>query len=177
MEVLLGSPPPPPPPDVPDLDATAAAQNGRELTARERLEIHRDNPACRSCHRMMDPIGVALEAFDVTGRTRVKDAGQPIDASGEFYDGTLIQNIGDLRNALLKRPTPLLRTFTENLMAYALGRRVEYYDQPRIREIVREAEDSEFRMSAFILGVVNSPAFQMKGEVVEAIETTVAAEH
>ncbi len=177
MEVLLGSPPPPPPPDVPDLDATAAAQDGRELTARERLEIHRDNPACRSCHRMMDPIGVALEAFDVTGRLRVKDAGQPIDASGEFYDGTLIQNIGDLRNALLKRPTPLLRTFTENLMAYALGRRVEYYDQPRIREIVREAEASDYRMSSFILGVVNSPAFQMKGEVLERIETTVAAEH
>ena len=177
MEVLLGSPPPPPPPDVPDLDATAAAQDGRELTARERLEIHRDNPACRSCHRMMDPIGVALEAFDVTGRLRVKDAGQPIDASGEFYDGTLIQNIGDLRNALLKRPTPLLRTFTENLMAYALGRRVEYYDQPRIREIVREAEASDYRMSSFILGVVNSPAFQMKGEVLEEIETTVAAEH
>jgi hypothetical protein len=177
MEVLLGSPPPPPPPDVPDLDATAAAANGRELTARERLEIHRDNPACRSCHRMMDPIGVALEAFDVTGRVRVKDAGQPIDASGEFYDGTLIQNIGDLRNALLKRPTPLLRTFTENLMAYALGRRVEYYDQPRIREIVREAEASDYRMSSFILGVVNSPAFQMKGEVLEEIETTVAAEH
>ena len=177
MEVLLGSPPPPPPPDVPDLDATAAAANGRELTARERLEIHRDNPACRSCHRMMDPIGVALEAFDVTGRVRVKDAGQPIDASGEFYDGTLIQNIGDLRNALLKRPTPLLRTFTENLMAYALGRRVEYFDQPRIREIVQEAEASDYRMSSFILGVVNSPAFQMKGEVFEPIETTVAAEH
>ena len=177
MEVLLGSPPPPPPPDVPDLDATAAAADGRELTARERLEIHRDNPACRSCHRMMDPIGVALEAFDVTGRVRVKDAGQPIDASGEFYDGTLIQNIGDLRNALLKRPTPLLRTFTENLMAYALGRRVEYYDQPRIREIVREAEDADYRTSAFILGVVRSPAFQMKGEVLEEIETTVAAEH
>ena len=177
MEVLLGSPPPPPPPDVPDLDATAAAADGRELTARERLEIHRDNPACRSCHRMMDPIGVALEAFDVTGRVRVKDAGQPIDASGEFYDGTLIQNIGDLRNALLKRPTPLLRTFTENLMAYALGRRVEYFDQPRIREIVREAEDADYRTSAFILGVVRSPAFQMKGEVLEEIETTVAAEH
>ena len=176
MEVLLGSPPPPPPPDVPDLDATAAAENGRELTARERLEIHRDNPACRSCHRMMDPIGLALEQFDVTGRVRVKDAGQPIDASGEFYDGTPIQNIGDLREALLKRPTPLLRTFTENLMAYALGRRVDYYDQPRIREIVRQAEESDYRMSAFILGVATSPAFQMKGGVLEEIETTVAGE-
>ncbi len=176
MEVLLGSPPPPPPPDVPDLDATAASANGRELTARERLEIHRDNPACRSCHRMMDPIGLALEQFDVTGRVRVKDAGQPIDASGEFYDGTPIQNIGDLREALLKRPTPLLRTFTENLLAYALGRRVEYFDQPLIREIVRQAEDSDYRMSAFILGVATSPAFQMKGGVPAEIETTVAGE-
>ena len=176
MEVLLGSPPPPPPPDVADLDATAASDNGRELTARERLEIHRDNPACRSCHRMMDPIGLALEHFDVTGRLRVKDSGQPIDASGEFYDGTPIRDVGDLRDALLKRPTPLLRTFTENLMAYALGRRVEYFDQPRIREIVREAEAADYRMSAFLLGVATSPAFQMKGGVAEEPETTVAGE-
>ena len=112
----------------------------------------------------------------MTGRLRVKDAGQPIDASGEFYDGTPIRDIGDLREALLKRPAPLLRTFTENLMAYALGRRVEYYDQPRIREIVEEAETSDYRMSAFILGVARSPAFQMKGSIGEEPETTVAGE-
>ena len=176
MEVLLGSPPPPPPPNVPDLDATEASADGRELTARERLEIHRDNPACRSCHRMMDPIGLALEQFDVTGRVRVKDSGQPIDASGEFYDGTAIRDVGDLRTALLKRPTPLLRVFTENLMAYALGRRVEYYDQPRVREIVREAEEAEYRMSAFILGVARSAAFQMKGGVSSSPEATEAEE-
>ena len=177
MEVLLGSPPPPPPPNVPDLDTGESGETVRKLTAREALEIHRDNPACRSCHRMMDPIGLALEAFDVTGRLRVKDAGQAIDASGEFYDGTPIQDVGDLRNALLKRPTPLLRTFTENLMAYALGRRVEYYDQPRIREIVRDAEASDYRMSSFILGVAKSPAFQMKGGAADEVETTVAGEH
>jgi len=177
MEVLLGSPPPPPPPNVPDLDTGESGETVRKLTAREALEIHRDNPACRSCHRMMDPIGLALEQFDVTGRLRVKDAGQAIDASGEFYDGTPIQDIGDLRNALLKRPTPLLRTFTENLMAYALGRRVEYYDQPRIREIVRAAEASDYRMSSFILGVAKSPAFQMKGGAAEEVEATVAGEH
>ena len=176
MEVLLGSPPPPPPPNVPDLDTGESGETVRKLTAREALEIHRDNPACRSCHRMMDPIGLALEQFDVTGRLRVKDAGQPIDASGEFYDGTPIRDIGDLREALLKRPAPLLRTFTENLMAYALGRRVEYYDQPRIREIVEEAETSDYRMSAFILGVARSPAFQMKGSIGEEPETTVAGE-
>ena len=176
MEVLLGSPPPPPPPNVPDLDATEASADGRDLTARERLEIHRDNPACRSCHRMMDPIGLALEQFDVTGRVRVKDSGQPIDASGEFYDGTAIRDVGDLREALLRRPTPLLRTFTENLMAYALGRRVEYYDQPRVREIVREAEEDDYRMSAFILGVARSPAFQMKGGTAAEAATTVGLE-
>ena len=176
MEVLLGSPPPPPPPDVPDLDATEASADGRELTARERLEIHRDNPACRSCHRMMDPIGLALEHFDVTGRVRVKDAGRPIDASGEFYDGTAIRDARDLREALLQRPTPLLRTFTENLMAYALGRRVEHYDQPRVRAIVREAAGSDYRMSAFVLGVVRSPAFQEKGGATGAAEPTVAGE-
>ena len=163
MEVLLGSPPPPPPPNVSDLDATPATADGRELTARERLEIHRDNPACRSCHRMMDPIGLALEHFDVTGRVRVKDSGQAIDASGEFYDGTAIRDVADLREALLQRPIPLLRTFTENLLAYGLGRRVEYFDQPRVREIVREAEGSGYRMSAFLLGVARSPAFLRKG--------------
>ena len=172
MEVLLGSPPPPPPPNVPDLDTGESGETVKKLTAREALEIHRDNPACRSCHRMMDPIGLALEQFDVTGRIRVRDAGQAIDASGEFYDGTPIRNIGDLRNALLKRPTPLLRTFTENLMAYALGRRVEHYDQPRIREIVRMAENSDYRMSSFILGVATSPAFQSKGRVTEDVATT-----
>ena len=177
MEVLLGSPPPPPPPDVPDLDAVNAGEPGRILTAREQLEIHRDNPACRSCHRMMDPIGLALEHFDVTGRTRVRDQGQAVDASGEFYDGTPIQDAKDLRAALLKRPVPLLRTFTENLMAYALGRRVEYYDQPRIREIVRAAEAEDYRISAFVLGVVESPAFQEKGEIREIATDAVVGEN
>ncbi len=176
MEVLLGSPPPPPPPDVPELEAPEGGETVRELTAREALEIHRDNPACRSCHRMMDPIGLAMEQFDVTGRLRVKDAGQPVDASGEFYDGTAITDVRDLRAALLKRPVPMLRTFTENLMAYALGRRVEHYDQPRIREIVREAEASDYRMSAFILGVARSPAFQEKGRAPAEPEATVAGE-
>ena len=176
MEVLLGSPPPPPPPDVPDLDAVESGEPGRQLTAREQLEIHRDNPACRSCHRMMDPIGLALEHFDVTGRTRVKDQGQPVDASGEFYDGTPIQDVKDLREALLKRPIPLLRTFTENLMAYALGRRIEYFDQPRIREIVAAAEAEDHRFSAFVLGVVTSPAFQEKGEAMEVATDAVAGE-
>ena len=163
MEVLLGTPPPPPPPNVPDLEETAAAEDGRLLSVRERMELHRANPACSSCHRMMDPIGLALEHYDVTGARRRWDNGTPIDATGELYDGTPLASAGDLRAALLARPTPFLRTFTENLMAYALGRRLEPFDMPTVRAIVREAEADDFRLSAFVHGVVTSPAFRMKG--------------
>jgi hypothetical protein len=162
MEVLLGTPPPPPPPNVPDLDQTEGTKDGRLLTTRERMEIHRSNPACTSCHRFMDPIGLALDNFDVTAKWRVRENGTPLDTSGEFYDGTRVSNPADLAAALQKRPIPLLRTFTENLFAYAVGRRAEYYDQPAIRTIVGEAEKNEYRMSSFILGVVQSQAFQMK---------------
>ena len=163
MEVLLGSPPPPPPPNVPELEETAAAEGGRMLSVRERMEAHRSNPACSSCHRMIDPIGLALENFDVTGAWRIKDNGAQIDAAGELYDGTPVTSPTDLRQALLRRPAPLIRTFTENLMAYALGRRLEYYDMPAVRAIARDAGTQDHRLSAFILGIVNSPAFQMKG--------------
>ncbi len=162
MEVLLGSPPPPPPPDVPDLEATAEAVDGRLLSVRQRMEAHRANPACVSCHRVIDPIGLALEHFDGTGARRIKDSGSEIDAAGELYDGTPIESAADLRAALLRRPTPLVRTFTENLMAYALGRRLEYYDMPTVRAIARDAAIDGYRMSTFILGVVNSPAFRLK---------------
>jgi len=146
---------------VPDLEATAGIAEGRRLTVRERMEQHRANPTCQSCHRMMDPIGLALEYFDVTGAWRIKDAGAPIDAAGELYDGTRLNGPVDLRNALMKRPEAFLRTFTTNLMAYALGRRIEYYDMPTVRQIVRAAGADDNRISAMILGVVNSPAFRM----------------
>ena len=100
--------------------------------------------------------------YDVTGAWRIKDNGAPIDAAGELYDGTPVRNAADLRTALLNRPTPFIRTFTENLMAYALGRRLEYYDMPAVRDIVRAAGANDNRLSAFILGIVGSPAFQMK---------------
>ena len=161
MEVLLGSPPPPPPPDVPDLEATDEAEDGRLLTVRERMEIHRRNPSCRSCHRVIDPIGLALENYDVTGRYRIKDEGQPVDPVGELYDGSEINGPKSLRMALLSRPEPVIRNFTGALMSYALGRRIEYFDQPTIRQIARDAEAQDNRMSAFILGVVQSPAFRM----------------
>ena len=161
MEVLLGTPPPPPPPDVPELEEEAV-ENGRFLTVREQMEMHRSNPACNSCHRMIDPIGLALENFDVTGAWRIKDQGVPVDAAGELYDGTPLASPTDLRSALMKRPEPLVRTFTENLMAYALGRRLEHYDMPTVRRITREAAKEGYRMSAFVLGVTRSDAFRMK---------------
>jgi hypothetical protein len=163
MEVFLHSPPPPPPPGVPDLEATPEAHEGRLLTVRERMEQHRSSAACRSCHQMMDPIGLALENFDVVGQWRVRDNGMPIDSRGQLWDGTTVQTPTDLRTALLKRPEPLLRTFTRNLMAYALGRRVEYYDMPTIRAITRDAAKDGHRFSAYVMGIVNSPAFRMQG--------------
>ncbi len=159
MEVLLGAPPPPPPPNVPDLDETEGAEDGRFLTVRERMEQHRANPACSSCHNMIDPIGLALENFDVTGAWRERDGGNLVDPVGELYDGTQLAGPTDLRNVLLSRPEVFYRIFTENLMAYALGRRVEYYDMPAIRRITRRAADEGYRVSEFILGVVNTPAF------------------
>ncbi len=161
MIVFLGTPPPPPPPNVPDLEATAGVAEGRVLTTRERMEQHRANPVCHSCHRFMDPIGLSLENFDVTGAWRIKDNGAPVDAVGELYDGTPLTGPQDLRQALLSKPESFVRTFTTSLMAYALGRRVEYYDMPTIRHIARDAEANGNRMSSFILGVVNSPAFRM----------------
>jgi len=131
------------------------------LTVRERMEMHRRSPACRSCHRVIDPIGLALENYDVTGRWRIKDGGSPVDPVGELYDGTEINGPRSLRMALLSRPEPLLRTFTEALMSYAIGRRIEYFDMPTVRQITRDAEAKGNRMSAFVLGVVESPAFRM----------------
>ena len=162
MEVLMGTPPPPPPPDVPPLDETAEAKNGRMLTTRERMELHRANPTCNACHRFMDPIGLALDNFDVTAKWRVRENGIPLDTKGVFYDATPVTTPAELLGALMKRPAPLVRTFTENLMAYALGRRIEFVDQPAVRAIARAAAANEYRMSSFILGVIRSDAFQMK---------------
>ncbi len=170
MEVLLGSPPPPPPPDVPDLDDTAVADGGRLLSVRERLEHHRRSPACSSCHRAMDPIGLALEHYGVTGAMRVKDNGNPIDSSGELYDGTPVASAADLRAALLKRPSAIARTFTENLMAYALGRRLEHFDMPAVRDIVRAAEADGLRLSRFVLEIVRNPAFRTQGRAPASVE-------
>ena len=168
MEVLLGTPPPPPPPGVPDLEETEGVADGRVLTTRERMEMHRANPTCNSCHRFMDPIGLALDQFDVTGRWRVREGGADLDTRGDFYDGTPVSNPRELVDALLTRPLPLLRTFTENVMAYAVGRRMESYDQPAIRQIVRDAEADGYRVRDIIRGVVQSDAFRMRGAATTA---------
>jgi mono/diheme cytochrome c family protein len=170
MEVMLGSPPPPPPPNVPSLDDTKTTGEGKFLSVRERLEEHRKNPACTSCHRVIDPLGLALENFDVTGAWRIKDNEVPIDSAGELYDGTKMEGPGGLRSALLKHKDAFLQSFTENLLTYALGRRVEYFDMPAVRQIVRDAAKNDYRMSSFILSVAKSPAFQMSAA--EQLETT-----
>ena len=120
----------------------------------------------------MDPIGLALDNFGVTGRWRIRENGMPLDTRGELYDGTPVRSLNGLLDALLERPEPLIRTFTENLMAYALGRRVEYYDKPALRAIVKNAKADDYRMSSFILGVVKSDAFQMQSVqvVVDEVE-------
>jgi hypothetical protein len=162
MEVLMGTPPPPPPPDIPALEEVGETREGKQLTTRERMEIHRENPTCNACHRFMDPIGLALDNFDVTGKWREHEVGMPLDTRGDFYDGTPVTSPAELVDALLKRPVPLMRTFTENLLSYALGRRMEYYDQPTVRAIARAAESADYRVSAFIVSVVTSDAFRLK---------------
>ena len=160
MEVLLGSPPPPPPPDVPELEENDAAGDARSISVRQQMEMHRANPACMSCHQVIDPIGLALENFDVTGQWRIKDRGVPVDTSGHLYDGSQLDGLDGLRQALLRYSDAILTNFTVNLMSYAVGRRVEYYDMPAIRSIVREAAANDYKMSSFILGVARSAAFQ-----------------
>ncbi len=165
VEVLVGTPPPPPPAGVPDLEETAGVSDGEVLTTRRRMEIHRANPICAACHNVMDPVGLALDNFDVTGRWRIRENDMPLDTRATFYDGTEIATPAELSAVLLKRPIPLVREFTANMMAFALGRRVEYFDQPTVRAIVAEAEEDNYRMSSLILGIIMSDAFRMKDAI------------
>jgi len=164
METLLGTPPPPAPqdPPPPTLEETkSATEGGKTLSTRERMEEHRKNPQCQGCHRMIDPLGLALENFDVVGAWRIKDNGVLVDTAAKLYDGTDINGPADLRKALLGKSESVIRNFTDSLMAYALGRRIEYYDQPTVRAIVKKAAANGNRFSSFVMGVVNSGAFQM----------------
>jgi hypothetical protein len=160
LENLLGVPPPPPPADVPDLEDSGST--GRTLTIRERLAEHRGNPTCASCHALMDPLGLALENFDAVGVWRtIDDTGAPIDASGTMPDGTPFAGVDELRTAL-ENSDLFVMTLTEKLLTYGLGRGVEAYDQPAVRAIVRNAAASDYRFSALITGVVQSPPFQLR---------------
>ena len=162
MEVLLGSPPPPPPPNVPALEETnATADSGRILSVRERMEQHRGNPQCTSCHRVIDPLGLALENFDATGKWRIRDGGIAVDTKGQLFDGAAIEGPDGLRDALLRHKDVFLLSFTRSLMTYALGRRVEAFDMPAVRRIIRDAEAQNYRIGAFVSGVVESDAFRM----------------
>jgi hypothetical protein len=175
MEVMLGILPPTPPPNVPALDETGANQGGKNLSVRERMEQHRRNPPCISCHKVIDPLGLALENFDVTGKWRIKDNGNPVDSSGVLYDGTPMEGPAGLRAAILKNQRAFVLSFTESLMTYALGRRIEARDMPLVRRVMRSAEQQNYRLSAFVQAIATSPAFQMNAE--PAVETTTPAVH
>jgi hypothetical protein len=160
LENILGTPVPPPPPDVPTLKGNQQGEKPR--TMREQMAEHRANPVCASCHKAMDSIGFAMENFDAVGAWRTRDAGQPIDASGELSDGTKVDGVVTLRNALISRPDLFAGTLTEKLMIYALGRGLDYRDMPTVRAILRDASRTNYRFSALIMGVVRSTPFQMR---------------
>jgi hypothetical protein len=165
LENILGTPPPEPPPNVPALEDTDAAGPGRPLTLREQMTLHRTAAPCAGCHRLMDPIGFALENFTADARWRTHDLGDegvPIDAAVELWDGTPVAGPVELREALLEYSPQFVRTFTEKLMTYALGRGVEYYDMPTIRDIVRTSEPDDHRFSSIVMGIVTSAPFQMR---------------
>jgi hypothetical protein len=159
LDNILGTPPPPPPPDVPPLKDGGTI--GKRSSVRERMEEHRKNPACAVCHVRMDPLGFALENFDAIGKWRSEVDGAAIDASASFPDGTKFEGAAGLRKVLLGRSDQFLRTVTEKLLIYALGRGLAYYDMPAVREIVRQADASDDRWSALLLGIVKSVPFQM----------------
>ena len=168
LEQLLGTSPPPPPANVPDLKAKSDA-TGKVLSMRDRMVQHRADPACASCHAMMDPPGLALENFNAVGQWRTRsEANTPIDASGTLPDGTTFQGPEGLRQALLRRPEQFVQTVTEKLFVYALGRGIEYYDRPVIRQIVRDAASDHFPLQSLVMGIVRSPSFQMRRSPAES---------
>jgi hypothetical protein len=160
LENFLNYSPPPPPPDVPDLPP--AAKGAQARTVRERVEQHRANPVCAACHNVMDPLGFALENYDAIGRYRASDDGRPIDASGVTPDGVKFEGLAGLRGVMENRREDFVSTAAEKLLIYALGRGVEYYDQPAIRKIVRDAAPGDYKWSSIIVGITKSVPFQMK---------------
>jgi mono/diheme cytochrome c family protein len=173
LDNLLGAPPPAPPPNVPALEESAAGSTPR--TMREQMEQHRSNPTCAACHKVMDPIGFALENFDVVGAWRTTtEAGVPLDTTDTLADGTVVRGVTSLRQALVKRSDVFAQTLTRKLMVYALGRGLTYADMPAVRAIVRDAARQDYRFSAIVLGIVNSVPFQMRMRAPAPPETAAA---
>ena len=173
LQTFLGVSPPDPPPNVPQIkdkpvDATG---NAKALTMRQTMEAHHTDPVCASCHKIFEPIGLAMENFDAVGKWRTQDDGSPIDASGVLVDGTKLDGVKSLRESMLRYSDQFERVVTEKLMIYALGRGVEYQDMPLVRSIVRESAPSKYRFSSVVLGIVKSPAFQqnMKANTAQTV--------
>ncbi|HEX5228811.1 MAG TPA: DUF1592 domain-containing protein [Bryobacteraceae bacterium] len=162
MQIFLGVSPPDPPPNVPQLkDQGAAVHGGAKPTMRQQMEMHRKNPPCSTCHKIMDPIGFSMENFDAVGHWRTSDNGSPIDPTGNLVDGSKLDGVKGMREALMKYSPQFVRVVTEKLLIYALGRGTEYYDMPLVRSIVRDAESKDYRFSSLILGIVKSEPFQV----------------
>ena len=162
LENILNLPIPPPPP-IPGAGSFAEPAPGEApKTMRQQMEVHRANPVCASCHKVMDPIGLSLENFDVVGAWRTEDAGSPIDATGQLVDGTHVDGIVTLRKALLAHPEVFVRTMTEKMMIYALGRGLDARDMPSVRAIMRDAAPHDSRFSSLVLGIVHSTPFTMR---------------
>jgi hypothetical protein len=162
LENITGTPPTAPPPGVEQFKETEPGKKAE--TVRERLEHHRSNPSCNACHGVIDPLGFALENFDVVGawRDRDRDAGSVIDASGRLSSGKDVGGPVELRNALLARPDQFVQALTEKLMVFALGRGLRYQDMPMVRTIVRDAAQKNYEFEALIAGIASSPAFQLR---------------
>jgi hypothetical protein len=160
LENILAAPMPAPPPNIPTLESSN--KDGKPMSVREMLEAHRANPVCASCHRRMDPLGLSLENFDAIGQWRATDAGHSIDASGVLLDGTKVNGPRELRQALLAQKTQFAQAVTEKLLTYVLGRGLEYYDAPAVREIDHAAAADDYRWSALISAVIKSAPFQMR---------------
>jgi hypothetical protein len=159
LENILAAPPPPPPPDIPALND---AKNGKLLSVREQMEMHRANPVCASCHNKMDPLGFSLENYDAVGAWRTSFAGKPIDASAVLPDGTKFQGPAGLQSILMARKEQFVEALTERLMTYGLGRGIEYYDMPAVREVRDRARQDDYRMNTIVMGIVQSVPFVMK---------------
>ncbi|HEY0302632.1 MAG TPA: DUF1592 domain-containing protein, partial [Rhizomicrobium sp.] len=179
LDKLLGTPPTPPPPGVET--NLSAAEGKKPTTVRARLEEHRDNKSCKQCHGVIDPLGLALENFDVTGQWRDVDraAGEPIDATTVFPSGVAARGVLDLRQELLRRPEQFVQALTQKLLMYGIGREVEYSDMPQVRAIVRAAAKDDYRLTSLVLGIVHSDAFLLQSPPHEAkpVQSKVAATH